>query len=87
MANLAFFDELCKSADCLFDARVGINAMLIVEINVVSPQAAQAAFAGFANVVGLATYAASVGIAWIAHDAKFGCNDQLVALAFDCPAH
>src|SRR5579862_8854042 len=57
--------------------------MLVVEIDVIDAQAAEAGVAGLADVVGLAVDAARVGIFRIANDSKFGGEDDLIALAFD----
>jgi hypothetical protein len=57
--------------------------VLIVEVNVVNSEAAQAGLAGGANVFRLAIYVARGGVVWVANDSELGGEHDLVALAFD----
>src|SRR5579862_1353149 len=57
--------------------------MLVVEIDMIDAEAAEARIAGLANVVRLAADAARVGIFRIANDAEFSGENDLVALALD----
>src|SRR5215472_3976545 len=79
MAHLAFFHELSHRADGFFDRSVGIDAVLVVEIDVINAETVQAGFAGLAYVFGLAINAAGHGIGGIANDAELRGEDDLVA--------
>jgi len=83
MTDLAFLDELRHGVDGFFDGRVGVDAVLVVEVDVIDAETAQAALAGFADIVGFAVDAAGPGIGGVANDAEFGGEDDFVALAHD----
>ena len=57
--------------------------MLVVEINVIDPEPAQASLARLSNVVRLAIHAAKVGIGRVANNPEFCRQHHLFALAFD----
>ena len=54
MADLARLDELGHGADGLLDRDILIDAVLVVQIDVVDPEAMEAGVAGLADVLGLA---------------------------------
>ncbi len=83
MEDLACFDQARHGADGVFDGSIGIDAMLVVEIDVIDVEALQAGIAGFADVVGLAVDGADAGVAGIADDAELGGEHDLVAPALD----
>ncbi len=58
VANLALLHELGHRADGLLDRRVGVHAVLVVEVDVVGPQPPQRGLAGGAHVLGAAVDAA-----------------------------
>src|SRR5216684_2058758 len=87
MANLAFFYELRHGSDGFFNRRVGIDAMLVIQIDRLNPQPPEAAFAGLANIVGFAVQGAGTGGFGITDDAEFRGQHNFVALAFEGAAH
>ena len=50
-AHLAGRDELGHGADGLFDGDLGIDAVLVVEVDVIDAEALQAGVAGRAHVI------------------------------------
>src|SRR3984885_13810816 len=82
-AGLAFVFYLGPRPDSFFDGSFGVDAVLVVEIDRVDAETAETAFAGLADVVGLAADAASGGILGIADDTEFRGEDDFVALAVD----
>src|SRR5579872_3415971 len=83
MAHLPLFYQLSHRANGFFDWRVGIDAVLVVEIDVVDAEAAQAGFTALAYIFGLAIDAPRHWIRRIANDSKLRSEDDLVALALD----
>ena len=83
MANLAFLDELGHGADRLLDARVGIDAMQVVEIDRFHAKTPQAPLAGLAHIVGLAVEASRQRIICVPNDAELGGDYHLVATPAD----
>jgi hypothetical protein len=81
VADFSFFHQLRHLADCLFNRRIRIHAMLVVKIDVFDTQPTQAAFTGFAHILRLSVYAAKGGIFGIADNAKFRGDHDLVALS------
>src|SRR5258708_35023181 len=61
--------------------------MLVVKVDYVNAQPAQACFARSADVIGLTVHPARRGICRIAHYPEFRGQNNLVALAFDRAAH
>ena len=82
-ADLAFADEFGHRSDRVFDGGIGIDAVLVVEVDGFDSEAAKAGLAGFADVVGLPAHAANVRVRGVADDAELGGEDDLVAFAFD----
>src|SRR6266536_2098984 len=58
------------------------RAIVIIEVDYIDIEPAQASFAGFSDVIGLAADPAKLGFVWIAHDSKFRRNDDLFATPF-----
>src|SRR6266849_10637214 len=83
MSNLALLDQFCQGANRLFNRRIGIDAMLVIEVDVLDAQPLQTSFAGLLHVVGLAADTADVGIARIADNSELCGQHDLVALALD----
>jgi hypothetical protein len=78
-AHLAFFDELLHRADGLFNRRRRVNTMLVVKVNHVHTEAAQARFARRADIFGLAADAAYAFVRFVSDDAKLRGNQHLFA--------
>src|SRR5262249_15458937 len=83
VANFSGAHQFRHGANRLLDGRVGVDAVLVVEIDVLDAEALQAALDGLPNVLGAAVEAARSGIGWIAHDAEFRGEEDSVTLAFD----
>src|SRR5882762_9758570 len=83
MADLALLDQLRQGANRFFDRCIGIDAMLIVEVNVLNAQPLQTSFAGLLHVVGLPADATGAGIAGIADNSELCGQYDLVAPALD----
>src|SRR3954471_24297636 len=83
VADLSVSHKLRHGADCVFDWRIGIDAVLVIKIDGFDTEAAEAGLAGLADVFGLATHASGAGVAGIADNAELRRQHHLVALAFD----
>src|SRR6266581_5418758 len=82
IAHLALLDELGHRAHGVLDRGIGIHAMLIVEIDDLDAETAQARLAALPDVLGLAVDAAIAPV--LATDvAELGGEDHLVAPATD----
>ena len=79
VADLAGIDQLGHRAHRLLDRDVRIDAVLVVEVDVVDGQAAQRRVAGGQHVLGSAVDAAGAGIVGIADDPELGRQHDLVA--------
>src|ERR1700737_4041690 len=87
MANLPFLYELRHGSDGFFNRGVGVDAMLVIQIDRLNPQPPEAAFAGLANIVGFAVHGADTGGFGITDDSEFRCQHNFVAFALDGAAH
>src|SRR5260370_3189689 len=87
VANFGFANQVGHGADGFLDRSVSIDAVLVVQINVIDGEALEAGFASAAGVLGLSVYAARLRIIKIAHNTEFGGQHDLIALAFDRAAH
>src|SRR5436190_8133171 len=83
MADFAFLHELRHCAYGLFNWRIRIDAMLVVQVDTVYTEAPQTSLARFANVFRLAVYTPHLWVGWIANNAEFCGDHNLIALAFD----
>ena len=85
VADLALVDELRHGAPGLLDGDGGVDAVLVVEIDVVDSQPRERSVAGGPHVFGTSVDAdpAAVGAALVA---EFGCEDNFIAPAGDCLA-
>src|ERR1700675_4019824 len=83
MADLALLNQFSESANRLFNRRIRIDAVLVVEVKVVDAETLQTCFAGLLHVVRLAVDAAGIGIAGIADNSELCGQHDLVALALD----
>ena len=80
VTDLALGHELAHGADRLLNRRVGVDAVLVVEVDVVDTQPEQRAVAGLAHVLGPAVDGAPGRIVRVTHDAELGGDDRLVAV-------
>ena len=87
IAHLALRHELTHRADCLFDRRVGVDPVLVVQVDVVDAEAAERGLAGLTDVLGPAVDAAVGRVVGVAHDAELGGDDGHVASARQRLAH
>src|SRR6185437_6566158 len=70
-----------------FNRRIGVHAMLVVQVNGFNSQPLQAAFARLADILRLTVDSASLWIIWIAHNGKLRRQKNFIALAFDGLTH
>ena len=80
VADLAGLDELLHRPDRLLDGRLGVDAVLVVEVYVVHAETRERGVAGLSHVVGLAAHAKEAPVL-AAHVAELGGEDDLVAPA------
>jgi hypothetical protein len=79
VADLALLHQLRHRPHRLLDRNVRINAVLVVEIDVVHAEAAQRALARAVHVLGAAVDPAAARVFGIADDPELGGQDHLVA--------
>ena len=85
MTDLALRDQLGHGADGLLDGRVGVDAVLVVEVDVVGAEPLERAFDGEADVLRAAVERPRAA-AGVGDQAELGGQDGLVAAAFERPA-
>src|ERR1700693_2171701 len=78
VTNLAFFYQLSQCSNCLFNGRVGIDPVLIIQIDSLDLEAAQAALTRGTNIIRLTIYRAGGGICGDSDDPKFRGEDNLL---------
>src|SRR5208337_617966 len=83
MADLALLDEFRHGANRFLNRRIRIDAVLVVEVNVLDAQPLQTSIAGLLDVVGLAADTADTGVRGIAVYPEFCGQHDLAALALD----
>src|ERR1700682_443139 len=83
MSDLAFLDQLRQGANRFLNRRIRIDAMLVIEVNVLDAQPLQTSIAGLLHVVGLTADAAGIRIAGITDNPELCSQHDLVALALD----
>src|SRR5437667_3662142 len=79
-AHFAFLNEVRHRADGLFDWRVWIDAMLVIEIDHIHTKPPKTAIARFADVVRLAADAAILRPVRVTQNSEFCRNDDLLAV-------
>src|SRR5438067_546630 len=79
-AHFAFANQLRHCADCLFNWRVRVNPVLIIEIDDIEIEPAQTSFASLLYIIGLAADAAKLRLGWVAQNSELGCDDDLFAM-------
>src|SRR5258707_15796003 len=79
VAHLARAYELGHGTDCLFDRDIGIDAMLIIEIDHIDAEPFQAGVARRAHIRSASVDATYVGVGLAAKDAKFRGQKNFVA--------
>ena len=84
--DLPLLDQLRERADGLLDRRLGVDAVLLVEVDGLDAEAAQARLTRLAHVLGAAVDArrAAVGVG---HEPELGREHDLVAAVADGAAH
>src|SRR5262249_60755671 len=80
-SHLARAHKLCHRANCFLDRCLGIDAMLIVEIDYVNAQSAQTSFASFVDIIRLTADPAVVGPGGVTQNSKFCCNDDMFTVS------
>src|SRR3954454_6614238 len=82
MAHLAFGDQLAQRADRLFDGRVRVDAVLVVEVDVVGAEPLERAFDRGLHIVGAAVDDAGTA-ARVGDETELRRHDDVVAPAPD----
>ena len=82
VAHLACAHQLGHGADRVLDRRVGVDAVLVVEVDRVDAEPLEAGLAGLAHVSGRPSKPVMAPSA-AAHDAELGGEDDAVALALE----
>jgi hypothetical protein len=77
-AQLAGLDQLGEGADGVFDRDLRVDAVLVIEIEVVGAKPAQRVVEGRAQVLGAAVLLALAARA--VHDGELGCHDDAVSV-------
>src|SRR6266496_983174 len=80
-AHLTLPHKLCHGVNGLFDWRVRIDTMLIINIDHINAQSAQTSFASFADIIRLTANLPKVRPGGITQDPKLRSNDGLVTMA------
>ena len=81
IAHFALFHQVGHGADRFFDGHVGVDTVLVVQVQRIHPQALQGAVDGVADIVGPAIHPAHYGVGRVAHNPEFTGQEHLVALA------
>src|SRR5439155_24332929 len=87
VAHLALLHELGHRAHGVLDRRIRIDAMLVIEVDMVDAQSAERAFDGLADVLGPSVDPSSRRVAFIANDPELGREYDLLTPVADRPAH
>jgi hypothetical protein len=82
VADLALGDELGQCADSVLDRGVGVDAVLLVQVDVAGAEAPQGTVDRGADV-GRAAVEDPGAAAGVGDHAELGCHHDLVAAAFD----
>src|SRR5437773_6038733 len=85
--NLPFLNQFSHCSYGFLDRSIGIDAVLIIKIDVIHAEPLQTFVNRFTNVVGLAAHTARFRIVRVANDTKFRGYDNFVALAAQCASH
>src|SRR3954468_23456781 len=80
-AHLALLHELRHGADRILNRRVRVDPVLIVKIDAIDLEPAQTCFAALPHVIGLSVNPEKGGLARLAHDSKFGRDDNMLAMS------
>ena len=84
-ADLPLFFQSRHRADRILDRRIGVDPVLVIEVDRLDPQSLEARFARRAHVIGLAADPEERAVV-TPHQRKFGRQEYLVAAAGDCLA-
>ena len=84
--NLALLHELRHRADCLFNRCIGVHTVLVIEVDDIHTEASEARFAALPDVIGFPIDTKEAAVL-AAHIAKFSCQNDLLAFAFDRSAY
>jgi hypothetical protein len=82
VADLALGDELGHRPDRLLDRRVGIDAVLVVEVDVIDAEALQRGIAGLAHILRVAAHAEELAVL-AAHVGELRRQHDVVATVGD----
>src|SRR5215471_5397701 len=79
VAHLAGANQIRHGTDGFFDGSVGINAMLVIEVDGVDAESIQAGVATGTDILRLTADAANIGIGAIANNGELGSKENFVA--------
>ncbi len=85
IADLALLDELGHGSDGLLDGHVRVDAMLVVEVDVLDAETLKRGVAGLMHVLGIAAHAQALAVL-TPHVGELGRQHDLVAATVDGPA-
>jgi len=85
IADLAVADQVCKGTYRLLNRCLGIDSVLVIEVNMLHTQSLQAALDCLPNVPRAAVDSSDVWIGRIAHYTKLGGEEHLIALCLNRP--
>ena len=81
--HLSRVDELRHGSDGVFDGSVGIDAVLVVEVDVIDAETLQGGVAGLLDVLRFAGDGPEAGIIFLADVGELGREEDLVTARFD----
>src|SRR5436305_4077070 len=84
IADLSLDDELCHRTNGVLDRRIRIDAVLIVEVDVIDTEPSQRSLARLLNILRLAAQPEPSAVS-SAHVAELRRDDNVVAMSVDCP--
>jgi hypothetical protein len=83
VTDLAFLDELFHCADRVFDGCFGIDAMLVIEVDIIDVEPPQARFAGAADIIRFSVNISRRHVLEVALITEFRREDDFVAAPFN----
>src|SRR2546427_1886145 len=83
VTDFAFPNKFLHGANSVFDWRVGIDSMLVIEVDVIDAEPAQASLARAADIIGFSADTPSCGVIRIAHITEFCGEHDFVAASFN----
>jgi hypothetical protein len=83
VTDFAFLDEFLHCAERVLDWYVGIDAVLVIEVDIIDAEPSQARLAGAADVIRFSVNISRCEIFEVALITEFRCEDDFVAPSFN----